>query len=376
MTQQGALRRILVLGSQARSLINFRGRLIADLAALGHHVTAAAPGLSRTVAMPHGARGVDIDVPRQGMNPAEDLAFAARVRRLLRQERPDLLITSTVKPNIWGAFAARLEGVESIAMVTGLGYAFTPPANASAKQRAASAAATRLYRAATRFNSRVVFQNPDDADEFVRSGCLADPSKIVMTAGSGVDTHAFAPTALPAAPSVLMVSRLLGNKGVREYADAVRVVKQRRPHARFRLAGGTDGGPDAIAPGEIETLSRAGVEHLGDLNDVRGAIAAANVCVLPSYREGTPRAVLEAMSMGRAIVTSDAPGCRETVREGHNGYLVPVRDSRTLAERIERLVVDAETRGRMGAASRDLALERFDVEQVNARLINDLGLAA
>ena len=376
MTQRRARKRILVLGSQARSLINFRGRLIAYLAALGHEVVAAAPALAGSVALPRGARAVDVDVPRTGMNPLDDLAFAGRLQRLLRDEKPDLLITSTVKPNIWGAFAARLEGVESVAMVTGLGYAFTPPANASAKQRAASVAATKLYRAATRCNSRVVFQNPDDADEFVRSGCLADPAKIVLSAGSGVDTRAFAPTALPVAPSVLMVSRLLGNKGVREYADAVRVVRQRRPGVHFRIAGGHDEGPDAVSRAEVEAWKREGLEVMGDLDDVRGAIAAANVCVLPSYREGTPRAVLEAMSMGRAVVTTDAPGCRETVEEGRNGHLVPVRDSRTLADRIERLVVDAAERGRMGAESRAIALDRFDVTDVNARLISDLGLAA
>ena len=377
------MQRILVLGSQARALINFRGTLVRDLVEQGHDVTVAAPELlDAHAATIRGfeAKPRSIDLARTGMNPVGDVAAFMRLRRLVREERIDLVLSSTIKPNIWGAFAARAEGARSIAMVTGLGYAFTPLETGSvaarAKQRAAHLAASTLYRAATGLNERVVFQNPDDAAEFVASGCLADPSKIVLTDGSGVDVDLFAPAPLPDAPRVLMVSRLLGNKGVREYAEAAAQVRASNPNTRFELVGATDEGPDGVSVENVARWSQGAVDYRGATDDVRPAIAAANVCVLPSYREGTPRALLEGMAMGRAIVASDAPGCRETVEEGRNGHLVPVRDAAALAVRLRRLVADAAERARMGVESRAMAVDRYDVRRVNERLLGNLGLAA
>ena len=384
MAQGAAQSRVLVIGSQATALTNFRGRLMADLAALGHEVAAAAPhfgSAEREALAIHGVRPVELSMRRNGMNPFTDLALMRAVLALVRAERPSLVLTSTAKPNIWGAFAAAATGVPSIAMVTGLGYAFTRPgpdagARDRLRQRIANAAARTLYRASTGLNRRVVFQNPDDRREFIETGCLADASKAVLCDGSGVDLSLYAPAPLPAAPNVLMVSRLLGNKGVREYAGAAALVKRRRPDARFRLVGPLDDGPDGIGEREIASWSAGGLEYLGPRADVRPAIADASVCVLPSYREGTPRALLEAMAMGRPIVASDAPGCRETVEHGRNGFLVPVRDPDALADRLGALVDAPATRARMGRHSRAMAERRYDVRRVNARLIEDLGLAA
>ena len=364
-------------------MVNFRGALIRDLQARGHEVLAVAPDMdqaTRKELRALGARPISIEFDRTGMNPLADLRMLRSLRRLLRRRRPDLLITSTAKPNVFGALAARLEGIESVAMVTGLGYAFTRTTEGSRgarlQQRLAQFAATGLFRLSTRFNTRVVFQNPDDADEFVRSGCLRDPGKIVITDGSGVDVDAFASAPLPSAPVVLMVSRLLGNKGVREYAAAAAIVKRERPDVSFRLVGYVDVGPDGVRPREIEAWQRQGLEYLGPRNDVRPEIRESSLCVLPSYREGTPRAVLEAMSMGRPIVTCDVPGCRETVEDGENGYLVPPRDPALLADRIVRLVSDGDARRRMGERSRAIAVDRYEVGRVNERLICELGLAA
>jgi glycosyltransferase involved in cell wall biosynthesis len=171
-----------------------------------------------------------------------------------------------------------------------------------------------------------------------------------------------------------MISRILGAKGVREFARAAMLVKKTHPQARFRLVGFYDKGPDAIAESEVAEWVAGGLEYLGPSDNVLPHLAACRIYVLPSYREGTPRSVLEAMATGRAILTSNAPGCRETVRDGVNGYLVPVRDVEALAQRMRQLIDDPELTARMGAASLRIAREKFDVHEVNAKLMRDLDL--
>jgi len=173
----------------------------------------------------------------------------------------------------------------------------------------------------------------------------------------------------------LLIARLLRDKGIREYAEAAAHLRQAHPDAEFHLVGPHDSNPEAIGEAEVLAWQRAGqiIWH-GRLDDVRPAIAAAGVYVLPSYREGTPRSVLEAMSMGRPVITTDAPGCRETVEDGVNGYLVPVRDADALAAAMERFLVDPDLVRRMGARSRAIAVEKYDVHKVNAVMLEAMGL--
>jgi glycosyltransferase involved in cell wall biosynthesis len=367
---------VLLLASYADSLINFRGPLIRDILAAGYRLTVAAPTITadlkaRLEAM--GAAVADAPLARTGTNPLTDLRYLKVLKALFRRTRPDLAITYTIKPNIWGALAGASLGVPTAAMVTGLGYAFT--GNATIKQRLVRALATLLYRAATNKNRVVVFQNPDDLKDFVEAGCLADPSKARMVNGSGVDCFHYARKPLPDEPVFLMISRLLGNKGVREYAAAALTVKVTHPAARFLLVGYLDEGPDGIAQSELRAWIAGGVEYLGPQGDVRPSIASASIYVLPSYREGTPRSVLEAMAMGRPILTTDAPGCRETTQDGVNGYRVPIKDVGELAERMRELISQPELRARMGEASHRIALERYEVSAVNRTLMKHLGLA-
>ena len=365
---------IVLNASHGLSLINFRGRLIERMIALGHevHVTApefekVEPALRSMGAIPH-----LMPLAKTGLNPLADLRYFRAVRSLLKTVKADLAVNYTIKPNIWGSLAAGSLGVRSASMVTGLGYAFSE--GAGAKARLVALAARALFRAATAANEVVVFQNPDDEADFIAAGCLGNPAKARRTNGSGVDLDYFSPTALPDQPIFLMIARLLGAKGVREYGAAALQILSRRSDARFLLAGFRDGGPDCIHPRELDAWIEGGVEYLGPLDDVRPAMRQASVFVLPSYREGTPRSVLEAMAMGRPIITTDVPGCRETVVDGSNGLLVPPRDSEALAAAMESLIEQPGLRSEMGVRGLELCRSKYNVDEVTTALLEHLGL--
>lgn len=371
---------IFLLGSYAPSLLNFRGPLIRALLDAGHRVSVGAPGIPadlRATLEGMGAAVYETPLDRRGTGLLADLAYVRALQRILRAARPDVLLTYTIKPNIWGAFAAASAGVRSYAMITGLGYAFTDAgARPSLGRRLTGLVARWLYRAATRRNHRVIFQNPDDRRDFIRVGGLADPAKAAMINGSGVDMAHYARAPLPDAPVVLMIARLLAAKGVRDYATAALALRARYPTARFLLVGPFDEGADSIGRDEVAQWGSGGLDYLGPVDDVRPLIAQARIYVLPSYyREGTPRSVLEAMAMGRPVITCDAPGCRETVEHGVNGLLVPVRDPEALAAAISRLLDDPAEADAMGEASYALVARKYDVHRVNLSIMEIMGLA-
>lgn len=369
-------RTILLNASFGPSLIRFRGRLIETLVARGHRVHVSAPDidaeLDRAVrnlgAVPH-----TINLARTGLSPIADIRYFQDIRRLLRETAADLNLSYTIKPNIWASLAARSLGVRSVSMVTGLGYAFIE--NRGLKQKLAQLSARLLYRAATNGNDVLIFQNPDDRKTFIDTGCLADAAKAKIVNGSGVDLEYYSPTPLPQQPIFLMASRLLGNKGVREFAGSALDILARRGDARFFLAGYIDDGPDRIDPAELESWIGGGLEYLGPLEDVRPAISRASICVLPSYGEGTPRSVLEAMAMGRPIITTDVPGCRETVVDGVNGLLVPPRDCEQLTNAMEWMIDHPHRRSEMGLQSLEICRAKYDVEAVNAVMLDYLALS-
>lgn len=371
----GMKRTILLIGSYAPSLMNFRGPLIKELIRRGYRVVVTAPDIDqniRAALVELGAEVEEVALSRTGLNLFADIKYMASLNRLIKKHLPYYVITYTIKPNIWGAYAAATNGVRSAAMVTGLGFAFTD--TTTWKRKLISKLAGWLFRASTKCNEVVVFQNPDDRDDFIRAGCLVDRSKAKLVNGSGVDTDHYGLTLLPDAPVFLMITRLLGNKGVREYCRTAIKVKQAEPDTRFLLVGYMDEGPDGISQLELDGWVSAGVEYLGPSADVRPHIAGSSVYVLPSYREGTPRSVLEAMSMGRAIITSDAPGCRETVVEGENGFLVPVKNIEILSDKMLWMARNPQARREMAAASRKIAVEKYDVDQVNKSLLEHLRL--
>lgn len=370
--------KVVVVSNMAESLVNFRGPLIRELRDAGHEVLAVAPEATDPAVDVLADRGVgyaSIPMARTSVAPLDDLTYARRLYGLFRRERPDVVFAYTIKPSVYATVAARLAGVPTrVAMVNGLGYAF---GSTGLRQRVVGLAASLLYRMAGAAATAVVFQNPDDRDEFTRRG-LVPERKTRVVAGSGIDLARFEAQPLPEGPpTFLLIARLIRDKGVVDFVDAARIVRARHPEARFHLLGPLDpGAPGAIDPATLDAWAAEGVvTYLGTTRDVRPHLAAATAFVLPSYyREGTPRTALEALATGRAVVTTDLPGCRETVVDGENGDLVPARDPQALAAALERYLVEPDRARRFGAASRALAESKFDVHRVNAHMRDAMGL--
>ncbi|CAN7356793.1 glycosyltransferase family 4 protein [Variovorax paradoxus] len=370
--------KFLLIASLAESLINFRGPLIAALQARGFQVHVAAPDLpeSNPVRRQLQAAGVvvhDVAMRRTGTNPAADLQTLWSLWRLMRRLRPEHVLGYTIKPVIYGSLAAWLAGVpRRFALVTGLGYTFQGEGKRSGLQELVQ----RLYAIALARVHTVFFQNPDDEALFRQRKLVKLDGRTRVVNGSGVDIAAFQTVPLPSGyPCFLLIARLLGDKGVREYAQAARRVRAVHPEVRCLLVGWIDTNPNAIAQHELDAWVADGtLEFLGRLDDVRPAIARSSVYVLPSYREGTPRTVLEAMAMGRAIITTDAPGCRETVVHGENGLLVPVKSVDALEQAMLKFVEDETLPLRMGHRSRHMAEVKYDVHKINAAMLREMGV--
>lgn len=376
MAEAASARTVAVLGSFAPSLVLFRGPLIAELVRRGYRVVAMSPDIDADTAgrlRALGAEPREVPITNNSLDPLSMARSLSALAAAFREVRPHTVIGYTIKPVTLGALAAARAGVPSfVALITGLGYAFTD--GGGAKRTVSRLVATLLYRVALRRAGSIIFQNPDDRDDFAALGLLPKGRPVTVVNGSGIDLSRFAPAPLPPGARFVMIARLLGDKGVREYGQAALALKRKHPSAVFQLVGYFDGSPDAVGQAEIDAMVAGGVEFLGRMDDVRPAIAGASVYVLPSYREGTPRSVLEALAMGRPVVTTDAPGCRETVEEGVNGHLVPPRDAEALAAAMERFIMDPARIAGMGARSRALAERKFDVHAVNAALLQAAGL--
>ncbi len=388
--------RILIIGALPLSLVNFRGPLIKALVAKGHQVLTAADGHDPGTAarlQELGAEYHPIRISRAGTNPCQDILTFFDLLGLVRRTRPDVVLGYTIKPVIYGGVSARLCGVREVfALIEGLGFVFMPCE--SLARGLCSALARAMYRVGLMCSRRVFFLNPDDRDHFVRCGYVPG-HKAVLLDGIGVDLGHYTQEKLPdvSRPRFLMVARLLKDKGVREYFEAARLIRRDRGEVEFVLAGAIDDNPGSMGQDELDRLCSEGiVDHVGFVDDVRPLLRECHVYVLPSYyREGVPRSLLEAMACGRALITTDAPGCRETVKKygdresgsgkggltaGENGVLVPVRDSSALAEAMRFFLDRPERIAAMGNASRRYAEERFDVRRVNAVILREMGLGA
>ncbi|MEP1897603.1 MAG: glycosyltransferase family 4 protein [Alloalcanivorax venustensis] len=372
--------KILVVAGVPRSLVNFRGPLLKSLISHGLSVHVAAPDLLSnqilsSQLMDWGVVPHDITLGRTGVNPITDVLTLISLYKLFRSLRIDAVLTYTAKPVIYGTLAAWLAGIPSrFALITGLGYAFT--GKASGKRSALRFILRSLYRLALAHSKLVLFQNPDDEKLFRELAILSPSIESRVVNGSGVNLHHFNRAPFRKGKvKFLMIARLLGDKGVREYVKAAALVKKRHPDAIFILVGDIDTNPDSVKKHELEEWSNSGViDYLGRLEDVRPVLAESSVYVLPSYREGTPRTVLEAMATGRAIITTDAPGCRETVIPGVNGFLVPVRSIAALADAMCNFISEPNLIDSMGRRSREIAEEKYDVDKVNAAMLNGLGV--
>lgn len=360
-------------------MLNFRGPLICDLVASGVVVYALAPDYDikmRQKVTALGALPVDYHLTRTGMNPVRDCLDTVSLVALLRRLRPDVTLGYFIKPVIFGTLAAWLAGVpRRVAMIEGLGYVFSSAGDRpSLRRKLLRGLVGWLYQLALAQAHRVIFLNDDDINEFVGAGLVSE-SKVVKLGGIGVDLADWPLTPPVTQPvTFLLAARLLREKGIVEYAEAARLVKAIHPEVRFVLLGGLDPNPGALRQSEVQTWLAEGLLEWPGHVAVKPWLAQASVYVLPSYyREGVPRSTQEAMAMGRAVITTDAPGCRETVADRVNGFLVPVRDAAALANAMLRFVEAPLLIENMGRESRRLAEARFDVHKINARLLKILG---
>lgn len=372
--------RFLLIAGFPDSLIEFRGELIRALVRAGLDVHVACPSVNDVKGLREqihsmGATLHDVKLQRTGVNPFYDIQTVFSLWVLMRDIRPDYVLGYTIKPVIYGGLAGWLAGVPMrSSLITGLGYAFQDDSHGWRKS-ILSSFVRLLYRFSLRRSHLVFFQNPDDEKLFREINILTPFARSAVVKGSGVDTSRFLPKPLPNVLTFLLIARLLGGKGVREYIEAAKRIKEIDPAVSFKLVGWIDSNPDAIDQKELEAWVSSGVvEYLGRLRDVRPAIESSSVYVLPSYREGTPRTVLEAMAMGRAVITTDAPGCRETVSDRYNGFLVPVKSVDALALVMKEFLNDPGLASRMGARSRNIAVVRYDVHKVNEFMLREMGI--
>jgi len=366
-----APRRVVVSGNSSWNIVAFRTGLIRGLREQGYEPVVIAPidpdGEERMTKL--GLERIVIHIDRSGLNPFADFGLMLTYRSILKRLRPIAYLGFTIKPNVYGCIAARMLGVPALANISGLGTVFI-------RRGPLLALVTALYRFALSRAAVVFFQNPDDRALFVERR-IVRPDQARLLPGSGVDLDRFKPAPLPDGPvTFLFIGRLLGDKGVREFIEAARQLRRELPDARFQLLGPLDeGNRTAIGKDELDRwVAEGAIDYLGGTDDVRPFIARATVVVLPSYREGLPRSLLEAGAMARPAVATDVPGCREAVVDGETGFLCRARDSRSLAEAMKRLAaLSGEERKAMGVAARRRVEEKFSETVVISAYLGELG---
>jgi glycosyltransferase involved in cell wall biosynthesis len=364
--------RLLVIASLATSLTNFRLHMMRALQGRGFEVFAAAPESDENTEASLKNAGIQMllfQFRRTGLNPFKDFRGIAELVRSFYRFRFNVVMPYTIKPVIYTCLVARLfPRIVVVPIITGVGIYFTEGSKASSVVKWL---VSFLYRVSLGRANAVIFQNPDDCAMFVDRGFVAR-SKCTVVDGSGVHLGEFISSEVPTSVvRILMVCRLLRSKGVYEYLEAAKICKAMDPSIHFVIAGPHDSSPDGVHQDEFQRLiSESGVTYLGSLTEVqvKSELTRSSIVVLPSYREGVPRTILEAMATGRPIVVTDVPGCRETVQPDINGLMVPVRDAKALAAAILSLSNRRDQLGQMGRASRRICEERFDVNRVNMKI--------
>lgn len=353
--------------------------LMERLASQGHRLLCVTPPgdkESESLLQSRGAEIINYPLNRKGLNPFQDIGSFFCLKKIFLAEKPDLVFATTIKPVIYGVLAASAAHVPAVfATITGLGYAFERD---SFLKKLINRASSQLYKLSLARATGIFFQNRDDWRLFSEKGILSPEIPVLMARGTGVDTSHFSPAPFPvldASRSVtfLFIGRLLEAKGLHEYVAAAKALRARWPRANFQILGPMEAGRGGISGDQLkEWIAEGNIEYLGAAADVRPHIANAHVAVLPSWREGTPTAIMEAMSMGRPCVVTDVPGCREVVTEGENGFLCAAHNPEALARAMEKFLARPDLIQKMGKKSRALARERFDAIKVADGIIDDM----
>lgn len=375
------VKKILIICSYADSILSFRGPLIYKFLENNFEVHIACPNLKSNL-ISNELRNLNVNLhdlflSRTSLNPFKDIRSIFNLFSIIRNVKPDSVFMYTVKPVIYGLFVSSISRIKNLfPMITGLGFAFQNQKDKNIVKVFTSKFVKFLYLIVLKNSSKIFFQNKDDYDQFLREGIIKTDQKYFISNGSGVDTDFFQYSPITNKNVFLCVSRLLVSKGIREYVGAAKKFKKANPNTRFLLAGWIDDNPDAIDIAELEQwIKNEDIEFLGRLNnqiEVKKVISQCSIYVLPSYREGTPRTVLEAMSVGRPILTTDVPGCRQTVEVGFNGLLIPSMDESMLLEGFNFFLMNSDKVNEMGKNSRKLALSKFDSKIVNDAIFREI----
>ncbi len=361
-------KKILLICSASIDVMNFRRGLIEALKRENYEISVIAfDELRRADIEALGVRFFCVADKNRGLNPFRILSLKGKYAKIVREVKPDVVFTFALKPNTFGVAAAKKAGVENIySMVEGAGDVFI---NNSLKWKIIRKVVCALYKRSFRYSKKVFFLNEDDKAEFI-SRKLVKPTQCEIVHGIGVDLERFAFSPITNDRTFLMVARMLKTKGVMEYCQAARLVKRKYPDATFNYLGAE--GTVKVADIQ-EYIDDGSVCYLGTTTDVRPYLNDCTAMILPSsYREGLPMSIMEAEATGRVIITTDNVGCRDTVKDGYNGFLVEVHDVEKTAERAIWLIEHFEETVRMGENSRTFAQEHFDKEKINRQLLETI----
>ncbi len=370
-------KRLIIVTNSSSNLLSFRGQLIKQLANEDFQIWVIIPksdysGDFESEVLKLGAKTLTIPLDRVGLNPFRDLLTYTALKSSFKKLKPDIVLSYTSKPIIYSGLAiGNNPKIKFFPNLTGLGYGFTE--EFQLKRKFINLILKQLYKISLKVSSTIIFQNPDDELLFKKLNLIKEKKTLIVN-GSGVDLNYYSPSSLPSKPIFLMLSRLVSDKGVIEYCEAAKEVRTRFPNAEFQLAGSFDLNPSGLKYDQLKPyIDSQDINFLGHINDVREVLNKCRFYVLPSYREGTPRSILEAMSVGRPIITTNTTGCKETVLNGINGFLVPIKDTKSLVKAIQNmLMLDDEKINHMAQESIKLARQKYDVRKVNQNIVKTI----
>lgn len=366
--------KILIIAPKTSSLINFRGDLIKSISNKNNEIIAIGPEIGFEDTLEKlGAKFIHINLDKTSTSILNNFKYLDNLTKIIKKEEPDKIFAYTIKPVIFGSIAGKRAKIKEIySMITGLGYVYAVD---SFKTKILRIICGIGYKIAFKYNTKVIFQNKEDKQEFIKRKYLKE-EKCEVVDGSGVNLERFKRNELPKENVFLMVSRILKLKGVKEYFEAAKIVKEKYPNAEFLYVGAEDKTQAALKLEELqEYIDNNIVNYCGETSDVPSYIAKCSVFVLPSYyREGIPRTLLEALAMGRPIITTNTIGCKETIIDGKNGFFVPIKDPEALAEKMIYMIENREKLQEMSNESYEYCKKRFDVDIINKKMLEIMNI--